>query len=177
MAAERGQSSQKLVYLRDHTPRPRSRAGRTARRTPTTPPADLAAEGTWLGRALLVVAGGLIVYWLGVLGGPPRPGSDEGWLWATSHALPHLFLAATAAYAARPLLRGEARTSLLVGLVAGALIVLALEGISRAMSGSNLDDLSLGVRTNVLVQTATLAVGIWAGSFAIRTERRLDAAA
>lgn len=172
MAAEGGQSSQKLVYLRDHTPRPRTRSARNTQKSPTPPPADLAAEGAWLGRSLLVVAAGLALYWLGVLGGPTRPASDEGWVWVASHALPHLFLAASAAYAARALLQAESRTSLLVGVVASALIVLALEGLSRAMSGSDLGDLSLGVRANVLVQTATLAIGVWAGSFAIRTERR-----
>ena len=124
---------------------------------------------------MLFVATGLFLYWMGVLGDLTRPTTTEGWLWATSHALPHLFLAVTAAYAARSLRQIESRAPLLVGIVAGALIVLALEGISRAMSGSDLSDLSLGVRTNVLVQTAALAVGIWAGSFAIRTERRVSA--
>lgn len=177
MAAERGQSSQKLVYLRDHTPRPRARTARNTRRSATPPPADMVGEGVWLGRSLLVVAAGLVLYWVGVVGGPTRPSGDEAWLWASSHALSHLFLAGTAAYAARGLLRAETRAALLVGIVAGALIVLALEGISRAMSGGDVGDLSLSVRTNVLVQTATLAVGIWAASFAVRTERRAAASA
>ncbi len=174
MAAERGQSSQKLVYLRDHTPRPRSRGSRNTRRSSTPPPADLAAEGAWLGRSLFVIAGGLALYWVLVLGGAARPEGDEAWRWASAHALPHLFLAATAAYAARALLRADSRPSLLVGVTAGALIVLALEGITRAMIAGDIGDLSLSVRTNVLVQTATLAIGIWAASFAVRSERRAD---
>lgn len=175
MAADRGQSSHKLVYLRDHTPRPRARTARNARRSPAPPPADLAAEGTWLGRALLVVAAGLAVYWLGVLVGAARPETDHAWRHASSHALPHLFLATSAAFAARTLLRATSPASLLVGIVAGAMIVLALEGITRAMTAGDLGDLSLSVRTNVLVQTATLAIGIWAGSFALRAQRRAEA--
>ncbi len=173
MAAERGQSSQKLVYLRDHALRPRSR-GRSSRRSPTPPPVELATEGAWLGRSLLVVATGPLLYWLGVLAGATRPEGAEAWRWASSHALPHLFLTGSAAYAARALLRTDPRPELLVGVAAGALIVLALEGVTRAMTTGDIGDLSLSVRTNVLVQTATLAVGIWAASFAVRSERRAD---
>jgi len=174
MAAERGQSSQKLVYLRDHTPR-RSRSSRGGRRSPTPPPAELAAEAIWLGRCLLVIAATLVVYWLGVLGGATRPETDQAWRWTSAHALPHLFLAGSALLAARALFRTEARATLFVGVAAGALIVLALEGITRAMTGGELGDLSLSVRSEVLLQTATLAIGVWAASYALRFERRPEA--
>ncbi len=175
MAANHEQSSRKLVYLRDHTPRKRLRGGRVTRQSPTPPPADLVAEGTWLGRALLVVTAGLSVYWLAVLVGVTRPETDEAWRHAFSHGLPHLFLAASAALSAHALLRTTSHPSLPFGMTAGAMIVLALEGITRAMTAGDLGDLSLNVRTNVLIQTAALAIGIWAASFALRSQRRTDA--
>lgn len=171
MAAEREQSSQKLVYLRDHANKPRSRTLRTTRRGSSPPPAEMAAEGTWLARSLIIVAGALVFYWLGVLGGAMQPETEEAWRWTSSHAMPQLFLAAGAAFAARSISRGETRSGLLVGLVAGGLIVLALGGIGRALVGEGLGDLSLSVRTDVLLQTATLAIGVWAASFAMRSER------
>ena len=172
MAADRGQSSQKLVYLRDHANRPRSRNLRGPRRSSAPPPVELATEGTWLGRSLLLVAGVLGLYWLGILGGTMRPGGDEAWRWTSSHALPHLFVAGSAAFAARSIFRAESRATLVVGLVAGGLLVLALEGITRSLGGGDLGDLSLSVRANVLLQTTTLAIGVWAASYAIRSERR-----
>ena len=175
MAAERGQSSQKLVYLRDHTPRPRSRIARNSQRS-TPPPADLASAATWLARSLLVGAGGLLLYWMGLASGTSHPGGSESWRWASSHALPHLFLAGSAAFTARTLLRSEERAHLFVALVAGALIVLALEGLTRAVIGGDLGDLSLSVRTDVLVHTGTLAIGVWAASFAVRSDSRPAAA-
>ena len=174
MAAEREQSSAKLIYLRDHAPR-RSRADRRdrkARRDDRPPAGELAAEGIWLGRALLVIAAGILIYWAGIYGGATRPESSEAWRWAVSHSLPHLFLAISAAYCARCLLRQELDGPLPIGLVAGALVVLALEGITRAMTGEQLEDLSIGVRANVLVQTASLAIGVWAASFALRCATR-----
>lgn len=176
MAAEREQSSAKLIYLRDHAPR-RSRGDRRdrkARRNEPPPAAELASESVWLGRALVLVTVGIVFYWVGIFGGATRPGSDEAWRWAISHALPHLFVAVSAAYTAHRLLSGNPTGGTLpIGLVAGALVVLALEGITRTMTGEPLEDLSLGVRTGVLVQTALLAVGVWTASFAIRCSIRL----
>lgn len=176
MPTDRGQSSEKLVYLRDHTLRPRSRASRVDRRPPALPPADLAAEATWLGRSLFALAGFVLLYWTILASGIGRPEGDEAWRWTISHSLPHLFLAAASAIAARFLLRGDPRAPLIVGLVAGALIVLALEGIARAAVGGSLDDLSLSARTDVLTRAVTLAMGVWAASFALRAERRLGGA-
>ena len=133
-------------------------------------------ESVWLGRALLAVAAGLAIYWAGVFEGTTRPESEDAWRWAVSHALPHLFVALGAAYTGKRLLRSDLHAPLPVGLVAGALIVLALEGIGRAMTGEQIEDLSLGVRTNVLVQALTLAIAVWAGSFALRSELRSESA-
>jgi hypothetical protein len=105
--------------------------------------------------------------------GVGRPESDEAWRWTVSHSLPHLFLVGASAMAARSLIRADPRASLIVGLVAGALIVLALEGIARAaVGGGSLDELSLSARTDVLTRAVTLAMGVWAASFALRAERR-----
>jgi len=171
MAAQRGQSSPKLVYLRDHAHRARARTPHGARRGAPPPPTDLASEGIWLARSLLLVAGAFALYWLGVLAGTVEPGGDEGWRWTSSHALPHLVLAAGAVLAASSIVRTDPRATLIVGLLAGGLIVLALGGLGRVMVGSDMGDLSLSVRTDVLVQTGALAIGVWAASYAMRAER------
>ncbi|MBM4266497.1 MAG: hypothetical protein FJ144_07805 [Deltaproteobacteria bacterium] len=129
-------------------------------------------EAIWLGRSLLVLAGFVLVYWTTLAAGVGQATSDETWRWTVSHSLPHLFLVTTSAIAARSLLRGDPHSSMIVAVVAGALIVLALEGIARAAIGGSFDDSSLTAHTDVLTRAVTLAMGIWAASFAIRAERR-----
>jgi hypothetical protein len=133
---------------------------------------DLVTEARWLGRSLIILAAAVFLYWAALLARLVAPEADEAWLWTMSHSLAHLFLVVLALLAARSLLRGEPRAPILVGLVAGVLIVLALEGIARSAVGGVLDNLTLGDRTDVLLRAATLAIGVWAASYALRAEKR-----
>ncbi|MEW6272148.1 MAG: hypothetical protein AB1689_22935 [Thermodesulfobacteriota bacterium] len=176
MATEREQTPRKLVYLRDHTPKPRGRPGRTERKTVPSAHPELAGEAAWLGRSLLAVAGGILVYWLLILTGAIRPEGQAAWNSVVSHSLAHVFLAFATGLAARLVLRGQARAPLFVALAAGALIVVAIEGLAQHVVGGDLSKISLAVRTDILTRAAMLAIGIWAASYALRTERRPAAA-
>lgn len=174
MAAERDPTPRKLVYLRDHTPRPRLGARRTARgRTVATPPPELAAEAAWLGRFLLAVAAFALLYWVAFAMGAAAPEGDEAWRWTLSHSLAHLFLAASSAMAGRLLLQGGPRAPLFVAVAAGALLVTALEGLTRMVVAGGIADVSLGARSDILTKSAVLALGIWSASYALRADRRV----
>lgn len=171
MSVDREQSPQKLVYLRDHTPRPRNRASQRERRSTSVTRPELASEAAWLGRALLLVAAVTLLYWLAVVSGAVAPESDESWRWTLAHSLAHLFLAASAAMAGRLLLQSGPRAPLFVAVAAGALVVIALEGLTRVVIVGGLSEVSLSTRSDI---PALLAVGIWAGSYALRADRRAE---
>jgi hypothetical protein len=172
MATEREQTPRKLVYLRDHTPRPRARVARSERKSAPSAHPELAGEAAWLGRSLLAVSGGIVVYWLLVLTGAIRPEGQAAWNWTVSHSLAHVFLAFAAGLAARLVLRGQVRAPLFVALSAGALIVVALEGLAHHVVNGDLSQISLAARTDILTRAAMLAIGVWAASFALRAARR-----
>jgi hypothetical protein len=173
MASDQEQTSRKLVYLRDHSPRLRPRTSRSDRKPQQPPHADLAGESVWLGRSLFVVAGGAAVYWLLIATSGIRPEGDEAWRWTMSHSLSHAFVAGTSALAARVLLRGGQRATLFIALAAGGMIVTALEGLTHLLISGDLSQISLSARTDILARAALLAIGIWASSYALRTERRV----
>ncbi len=174
MAAERDPSPRKLVYLRDHTPRPRLRARRPdRRRAGAAPPPELAAEAAWLGRFLIAAGAFTLLYWLALAVGAVLPEGEEAWRWTLSHGLAHLFLAASAAMAGRLLLQGGARAPLFVAVAAGALLVTALEGLTRMVVAGGMADISLGARSDILTKSAVLALGIWSASYALRADRRV----
>jgi hypothetical protein len=174
MSVDREQSPQKLVYLRDHTPKPRSRSPRQERRTSSTPRPELASEAAWLGRSLVLVAAVTLLYWLAVVTGAVVAESDESWRWTLAHSLAHFFLAASAGMAGRLLLQNGPRAPLFVAVAAGGLVVIALEGLTRMVIVGGLSEISLSARSDILTKAAVLAAGIWAGSYALRADRRVD---
>lgn len=171
MAVDREQSPQKLIYLRDHTARSRTRSLRHERRPPPSSPPELAGEAIWLGRVLLGVSAVTLAYWLAVMSGAAVQEGEE-WRWTLSHSLAHLFLAASAALAGRLLLRNAPRAPLFVAVAAGGLVVTALEGLTRAVIASSFSDISLGGRSDILTKAIVLAAGIWSCSYALRADRR-----
>ena len=171
MSIDREQSPQKLVYLRDHTPRPRNRATRQERRSASSARPELASEAAWLCRALLLVSLVTSLYWIAVVSGAVALDSDESWRWTVAHSLAHLFLAASAAMAGRVLLQSGPRAPLFVAVAAGGLLVIALEGLTRVVIVGGFSEVSLSTRSDI---PALLAMGIWAGSYALRADRRVD---
>jgi hypothetical protein len=173
MAAEQDQSPRKLVYLRDRTPRPKARLPRADRRVPSPPAGDLIGEATWLGRALFVVAGGMVAYWLLAVVGAIRVGSEGGvWRSLATSSLAHLFLTGTCGFAAVTLLRDTVRSSVPVAAAASALVLVTLESLGRLLVSGDLAEVSLSVRTQILASAGGLAVGVWALSYSIRLQRR-----
>lgn len=171
MAAEREQSSQKLVYLKDRTHRPRARKRRPDRGTSNPSGIELASEGLWLSRTLLVAAAGLALHWLGIASGVGEVGDDAVGHWATANVLPRLLLSTGAVLAARAIGRRSVQGPLLTSLVAGGMVFLALQGLSGEIVGGDFGDPSLQLRTGVLLQTAALAIGVWAASWSLRSVR------
>jgi len=163
MPTDHEQTPRKLVYLRDHAPRPRSRTLRPERKPSAASHPDLAGEAAWLGRLLLTVSGAIAIYWVLILSGAVRPEGEAAWNWTISRLLAHVYVAGAAALAARQLLRGNPRGTLLVAFAASGLIVVSIEGLAR---------ISLAARTDILTRTAALALGVWASSYALRAERR-----
>lgn len=172
MSTDHEQTPRKLVYLRDHAPRPRARALRPERRP--SPPAhpELASEAAWLGRLLLTVSGMIAIYWLLILSGALDMEGDAGGNWSVSRLFAHVYVVGTAALAARQLLNGAARAPLLVAFAASSLIVVAVEGLAHLLINTDLSRISLAARTDILARTAMLVVGVWAGSYALRADRR-----
>lgn len=172
MSSDHEQTPRKLVYLRDHAPRPKSRPLRSERKPPALPHPELAGEAAWLGRMLLTVAGGIVIYWI-LVGSGALPSAGEGaWNWTVSRLLAHLYVAGLSAVAARQLMRGAARAPLVVALAASALIVVSIEGLAHLLVTGDLSRISLGARTDILARTATLGLGVWACSYALRADRR-----
>lgn len=174
MAVDREQSPQKLIYLRDHTAKSRSRPVRHERRGSYPPRPELASEALWLGRALLAFAAATLLYWLAVLTGVVVFQGGEAWHWTLSHGLAHLFLAASAGMAGRLLLQSAPRAPLFVAVAAGGLVVVALEGWARMLFVGGLSESSLSGRGDILTQATVLAAGIWAGSYALRANHQPD---
>jgi len=173
MSTDHEQTPRKLVYLRDHAPRPRARTLRTERKPPPSAHPELASEAAWLGRMLLTAAGSISIYWVLILSGAIRPEGEAALNWTISRLLAHVYVAATAAFAARQLLRGAARASLLVAFAASGLIVVAVEGLAHLVVNADLSQISLAARTDILMRTAMLGIGIWASSYALRADRRI----
>ena len=168
MASRREQSSEKLVYLRDRAPRAKARASPPGRVVPMTVQKTRDTEAQWLARACFAVAGVLLLYWLGVLGVTPESQGPATWISSLSEGLPHLVVAIAAGFTAQSLLQSDQRTRQKLGIFAGGLLILSFQGITRAILGSDLEHLSLSLRLEVLLRTATFAVGIWAASYALR---------
>lgn len=172
MPTDHEQTPRKLVYLRDHAPRPRSRTLRSDRKPQTAAHPELANEAAWLGRLLLTAAGSIAVYWVLVLSGAVHPEGEAAANWTVSRLLAHVYVAGTSAFAARQLLRGAMRAPLLVAFAASGLIVVSLEGLAHLIVNADLSRISLAARTDLLLRTAMLVVGIWASSYALRADRR-----
>jgi len=111
------------------------------------------------------------LYWIAVVSGAVALDSDESWRWTVAHSLAHLFLAASAAMAGRVLLQSGPRAPLFVAVAAGGLLVIALEGLTRVVIVGGFSEVSLSTRSDI---PALLAMGIWAGSYALRADRRVD---
>jgi hypothetical protein len=173
MPSDHEQTPRKLVYLRDHAPRPRARTVRTERKPQPSAHPELAHEAAWLGRLLLTAAGSISIYWVLVLSGAVRPEGEAAVNWTVPRLLAHIYVAMAAAFAARALLRGAVRASVLVAFAASGLIVVSLEGLTHLVVNADLSRISLAARTDILMRTALLAIGVWASSFALRVERRV----
>ena len=172
MSTDHEQTPRKLVYLRDHAPRPRARAQRPERKPPTPAHPELASEAAWLGRLLLAISGMIAIYWLLVLSGALDPEVDADGNWSVSRLFAHVYVVGASVLAARQLLSGAARAALLVAFAASGLIVVAIEGLAHLMINADLSRISLAARTDILARTAMLGVGVWAASYSLRAERR-----
>lgn len=175
MSTEHEQTPRKLVYLRDHAPRPRARTVRSERKPPVAHP-ELAGEAAWLGRLLMTAAGVIVIHWLLVLSGAVDMEGDVAANWTVSRLFGHAYVATCAVVAARQLLRGGTRAPLLVAFAASGLTLVALEGLAHLMISTDLSRISLAARTDILSRTAMLALGVWAISYALRADRRAAAA-
>jgi hypothetical protein len=160
----------KLVYLRDHAPRPKPRSGRVERRPPSQP--ELASEAMWLGWLLLAASGMIAIHWLLVLSGAIAVEGDSSTSWTASRLVRHLYVALAAAAASRQLLRGSERAPLLVAFAASALILVAIEGRAHLVVDIDLSRMSLASRTDILTRSGLLGLGVWAASFATRANRQ-----
>lgn len=145
---------------------------RLERRPATQPARDLAAEATWLGRTLFVVAAGTVAYWLLALSGAFRPAHGGGLRALATASLAQAFLASSAGVAAMRLLRDAAGCGVHVALASGALVAVALSGLARLLVDGDLSEVSLAVRAEILAEAGGLAIGLWAFSYALRAQRR-----
>ena len=171
MSTDHERIPQKLVYLRDHAPRPKQRSGRVERKPPSAHP-ELASEAAWLGRSLLAASGMITIHWLLVLSGAIVVEGDSSISWTASRLVGHLYVAIAAAIAARQLLRGNERAPLLVAFAASALILVAIEGLAHLVVDTDLSRMSLASRTDILTRSGMLGLGVWAASYASRANRR-----
>jgi hypothetical protein len=173
MSTDHEQTPRKLVYLRDHAPRPRARTVRPDRskQPPATHP-ELASEATWLGRLLTMVSGLLALHCLLVASGAVKPEAALAANWSASGLLANLYVIVTTGMASRQLLHGALRAPALVALAASGMIVVAVEGLAHLVVNTDLSRISLGARMDILARTAMLAIGVWGASFALRAERR-----
>lgn len=170
MEADQDPSPRKLVYLRDRSTRSKPRG---ERRAPPQPASDLLGEATWLGRVLFVVAAATICYWLLILSDAIHPSrGSEAWRSLAAASMAHVFLTVSCGAAALRLLRDAGRSAVHVGLAAGGLVVVTLEGLARLVVSGDLSEVSLSVRSEILANAAGLAIGIWAFSYALRLQRR-----
>lgn len=173
MAVDQDSAPRKLVYLRDRTLRSRPRTARPDRRATIQPATELVGEATWLGRVLFVVAASAVAYWILVLWGALQPSrGEETWRVLATTSLAHAFMLGSCALAAHRLLRDATRSTVYVAVAAGALIVVALEGLAGLLVSGELSDVSLSVRSEILATAANLAIGVWAFSYALRLQRR-----
>ncbi|MBY0277734.1 hypothetical protein K2Z84_20565 [Candidatus Binatia bacterium] len=175
MSTDHERTPHKLVYLRDHAPRPRARSVRVERKAPVAS-SDLAGEAAWLGRFLLAASGLIVIHWLLVLSGAFEVEGDVSTSWTASRLLPHAYVAGTCAFAARQLLRGNARAALMIAFAASGLMVVAVEGLAHLVINSDLSRMSLAARTDILTRSGMLGLGIWSASYALRADRRTGAA-
>lgn len=174
MSTDHERTPHKLVYLRDHAPRSRTRNVRVERRAPLAPP-DLAGEAAWLGRLLFAASGLIVIHWLLVLSGAFDVEGDGSTSWTASRLLAHAYVAGTSAVAARQLLRGNARAPLTIAFAASALVIVAMEGLAHLVLNTDLSRMSLAARTDILTRSGMLGLGIWAASYTLRAERRSSA--
>jgi len=176
MSTEHEQTPRKLVYLRDHAPRPRARSVRPERKqTPLSHP-ELASEAAWLGRLLMAVSTLLAVHWVLVSSGAIQPEGEVAEGWSGSSLFANAYVVVTAALASRQLLHGGLRAPILVALAASGMIVVALQGLAHLVVNTDLSRISLGARVDILARTAILAIGVWGASYALRADRRHPAA-
>lgn len=174
MSTDHERTPHKLVYLRDHAPRPRTRNVRVERKPPVAHP-ELASEAAWLGRLLLAAAGMIVIHWLLVLSGAVEVEGDASSNWTVSRLFAHAYVAGIATFAARQLLRGNARAALLVAFASSGLILVAIEGLAHLVVSTDLSRVSLAARTDILTRSAMLGLGVWAASYALRVDRRPSA--
>mgnify|MGYP001230600796 CR=1 FL=1 len=176
MSTDHERIPHKLVYLRDHAPRPKPRSGRVERKPPGAHHPELAGESAWLGRLLLVTSGMLVIHWLLVLSGAIEVEGDPSTSWTASRLLAHAYVTVIAAVASRHLLRGSERAPLLVAFASSALILVAIEGLAHLVVNTDLSRMSLASRTDILTRSGMLGLGVWSASFAMRANRRPGAA-
>lgn len=147
---------------------------RVERKPPASHP-ELASEAAWLGRLLLAAAGMIVIHWLLVLSGAVEVEGDASANWTVSRLFAHAYVAGIAAFAARQLLRGNARAALLVAFASSGLILVAIEGLAHLVVNTDLSRISLAARTDILTRSAMLGLGVWAASYALRGDRRPSA--
>lgn len=171
MSTDHERTPHKLVYLRDHAPRPKARSVRVERK-PTAPHPDLAGEAAWLGRLLFAASGLIVIHWLLVLSGAFDVEGDASTGWTASRLLAHAYVAGSCAFAARHLLRGNPRAALVIAFAASGLMVVAVEGLAHLVINTDLSRMSLAARTDILTRSGMLGLGVWAASYALRADRR-----
>lgn len=168
MASDPEQTPRKLIYLRDHAGRGRTRRKRRRREPPAGVPQDLDTEGIWLARGLLALFAGLLLNWVGLVA--TAPGGVPGEV-STAGAIPdlsHLVCAGLALYAARSVRGSQTQAPIVVAILAGTVLLVALQGLGTALVGGPLDHLTPGTRADVLLYTTLLGFGLWCSSWALR---------
>jgi hypothetical protein len=172
MKTDNEQTPPKLVYLRDRVSRAAPRPRKAAHKAVVRPGDELASEAIWLGRSLFVIATTIGVYCLLVFSGSVVIPGGEVRQWLLSLLIGDLFVGSAAAAGGILLLRESKRAAVHVSFAAGALIVVALEGLTHLVVSGDLGELTLTARLEVLLRSAAMAVGVWAISYVVRAQKR-----
>lgn len=169
MASDPDQTPRKLIYLRDHAGRGRTRRKRRRRDPEVGAPNDLDSEGVWLGRGLLALVAGLVLHWVGLTAAAPGGVPGEVSAAPMFPDLSHLVCAALALYGARSIRGGYESAPIVVAIAAGAILLVALQGLGSSLIGEPLDHLTPGTRADVLLYAVLLGFGLWSWSWALRS--------
>ena len=173
MKRDNEQTPPKLVYLRDRAARAAAeRSRKTPRKVVVRQGDEFAGEALWLGRSLFVVAASIVVYCVLISIGSVPLRDTESRYSLVSLLAGDFFAGIASAVAGVLLLRNGKRAPLHVALAAGALIVVAVQGLTHLVVAGDLGELTLAGRLEVLMMSAAIALGVWAVSYLVRSSHR-----